>query len=254
MPLSTRPTILDAFAARQPLVFGHRGAMASAPMNTLAAFQLAIDQGADGVELDAHLSRDGQIIVLHDFTVDATTDGRGPAADLTLAELKQLDAGAWFSADSAGERIPTLDEVFAAFAGKLYFNVELKSRLADLDALAAAAADCIRHHGMTAQTLVSSFDARLLQRFHSVSPEVMLGYLHGRNRPAALMDQVPHQARHPWHEQIDPAYMRWARDAGYLVNAWTVNDAQRVRTLKALGVNGIIADSPAAAISAINEC
>ena len=253
MSPSMRPTIREAYAARRPLVFGHRGAMASAPMNTMPAFQLAIDQGADGVELDAHLSGDGQIIVLHDFTVDATTDGNGLAADLTLAELKQLDAGAWFSADFAGERIPTLDEVFAAFADKLYFNVELKSRSDDGGALAAAAADCIRRHDMTAQTLVSSFDARLLQRFHAICPEVMLGYLHGRNRPSPLMDQVPHQARHPWHEQIDAAYMRWARDAGYLVNAWTVNDAQRVRTLKELGVNGIIADSPAAAISAMTE-
>lgn len=253
MSSSMRPTIHDAFAARRPLVFGHRGAMASAPMNTLAAFQLAFDQGADGVELDAHLSGDGQIIVLHDFSVDATTDGRGQAADMTLAELKQLDAGAWFAADFAGERIPTLGEVFAAFNEKLYFNVELKSHSADDGALAEAAADCIRHHGMTAQTLVSSFDARLLLQFNAICPEVMLGYLHGPYQPSALMDQAPHQARHPWHDLIDAAYMRWARDAGYLVNAWTVNDAQRVRTLKDLGVNGIIADSPAAAISAMTE-
>ena len=251
MSTRMRPTIREAYAARQPLVFGHRGAMASAPMNTLAAFQLAVDQGADGVELDAHLSSDGQIVVLHDFTVDATTDGSGLAADMTMAEIKRLDAGAWFAADFAGERIPTLDEVFAAFADKLYFNVELKSRPADLDALAEAAADCIRRHSMTDSTIVSSFDARLLQRFQAVCPEVMLGYLLGRNQPSALMDQVPHQARHPWHEQIDATYMRWARDAGFLVNAWTVNDAERIRALKDLGVNGIITDSPADAIRAM---
>ena len=253
MTTGKHATISEAFAARRPLVFGHRGAMASAPMNTLAAFQLAFDQGADGVELDAHLSRDGQIIVLHDFTVDATTDGRGQTADLTLTELKQLDAGAWFSPDFAGERIPTLDEVFDAFANKLYFNVELKSRAAGSDALAVAAADCIRSHCMTEQTLVSSFDARLLQQFHAICPDVMLGYLHGR-AISPIMEQVPHQARHPWHEKIDAAYMRWARDSGFLVNAWTVNDAQRICTLKDLGVNAIITDSPAAALNALSQC
>ncbi|MYD10673.1 MAG: glycerophosphodiester phosphodiesterase [Chloroflexi bacterium] len=253
MPSHTRPTIREAYAARRPLVFGHRGAMAGAPMNTLAAFQLAVDQGADGVELDAHLSRDGQIVVLHDFTVDATTDGSGQAADMTLAEIKRLDAGAWFHDDFAGERVPTLDEVFAAFADKLYFNVELKSRSDDGGVLAQAAVDCIRRHSMTDSTIVSSFDAGLLQRFEAVCPDVMMGYLHGR-AISPIMENVPHQARHPWHEKIDAAYMRWARDAGFLVNAWTVNDAERIRTLKDLGVNGIITDSPADAIHALAQC
>ncbi len=248
-----RLTIREAFATRPTLIFGHRGAMANAPMNTLAAFQAALEQGADGIELDVHLSQDEQLVVVHDFAVDETTDGSGDVMHLTLSELKRLDAGGWFSVDFAGARIPTLAEVFDAFAGKLYFNVELKSRPADGRALETAVADCIRRHSMTEQTIVSSFDAQCLQRFRLICPQVMMAYLHGPH-VSALMDEVSHEARHPWHDVIDEAYMRWARAAGYLVNAWTVNDAERACALQNLGVNGIITDSPAATISALNQC
>ena len=114
-------------AAGETLVFGHRGAMASAPMNTMAAFELAIAQAADGIELDMQLSRDGYAVVIHDYTVDKTTDGSGNVRDKTLAELKSLDAGSWFRQTFAGERIPTLDEVFDTLGDQLFVNVEIKS-------------------------------------------------------------------------------------------------------------------------------
>ena len=254
MASTNRLTIREAFATGRTLIFGHRGAMAEAPMNTLASFQLAYEQGAEGVELDARVSKDGHIVIVHDFTLGASTDGQGEVASHTLAELKRLDAGGWFSADFAGERIPTLDEVFDAFADKLYFNVELKSKFDDRPHLEAAVAECIRRHGVSEQTIVSSFDPRLLQEFRALCPDIMMGYLHVPGRSAPLMDEVSHEARHPWHDAIDEAYMRWARDAGYLVNAWTVNDAERACALRDLGVNGIITDSPAATISALNQC
>lgn len=253
MSANNRPPIREAFAAGKTLIFGHRGAMANAPMNTLAAFQLALKQGADGVELDVHLCQDEHIVVLHDFLVDETTNGRGDVKHLTLAQLRRLDAGGWFADEFAGERIPTLDEVFAGFAGKLYFNVELKSRPADRRNLETAVADGIRRHGLIEQTLVSSFDAQILQRFRAICPDVMMGYLHGPVI-SPIMDDLPHEARHPWHDFIDADYMRWARDRGYLVNAWTVNDLDRACALMQLGVNGIITDSPAAAISALAQC
>lgn len=253
MSTSNRPPIRAAFAAGKPLIFGHRGAIANAPMNTLAAFQLAVEQGADGVELDVHLCQDEHIVVVHDFTVDKTTDGQGAVKSLTLAQLRALDAGGWFADEFAGERIPTLDEVFAAFAGKLYFNVELKSRPADRRDLESAVADCIRRHGLIDQTLVSSFDTQILQRFRAICPDVMMGYLHGPTI-SPMVDDLRHEARHPWHDFIDADYMRWARKAGFLVNAWTVNDVRRIRKLGRLGVNGIITDSPADAISALSQC
>src|SRR5512136_697214 len=106
------------------LNIAHRGASAAAPQNTLAAFRKAVELGADGVELDVQLSADGAVVVIHDFTVDKTTDGTGRVAAKTLAELKALDAGSRFSPQFAGERIPTLAEVFEAIDGKLLVNVE----------------------------------------------------------------------------------------------------------------------------------
>jgi len=112
----------------KPLNIAHQGASAYAPGNTLAAFRLALEMGADGFELDIMLSADGHLVVIHDDTVDRTTDGSGPVRQKTLAELKALDAGARFDACFAGERIPTLQEVFDLVAGnRAFVNVELKA-------------------------------------------------------------------------------------------------------------------------------
>ncbi|HEY8531638.1 MAG TPA: glycerophosphodiester phosphodiesterase family protein, partial [Limnochorda sp.] len=113
----------------KPLILAHRGASAEAPENTLAAFRLALEQGADGFELDIHRTRDGHLVVCHDERVDRTTDGTGFIGSMTLAELKKLDAGRWFDARFAGERIPTLDEVWALVeeaGGIRLLNIEVK--------------------------------------------------------------------------------------------------------------------------------
>ena len=244
----------EAMEAGDTLVFGHRGAMASAPMNTLASFQLAYEQSADGIELDVHFSKDQQLIVLHDFTVDATTDGYGAASDFTLADLKRLDAGSWFSPAFAGEAIPTLDEVLDSFGGKLLMNIEIKSRFTEPEALNRAVADCIERHQMAERALVSSFDPKLLKGFRAICPDVMMGYLHPPGGEVAWMNDVAHEARHPWHEQIDAAYMDWAKSAGCFVNTWTVNDTSRACTLKRLGVNCLITDDPVRIIAALESC
>ena len=244
----------QALDSGETLVFGHRGASAAAPMNTLAAFQLAYEGGAHGIELDVHLSQDQQIIVLHDFTVDATTDGQGAAADFTLAELKRLDAGSWFAPPFAGETIPTLDEVFESCGGKLLLNIEIKSNFTASETLIRAVIDCIGRHQMAERVLVSSFDPHLLMEFRALCPDVMIGYLHSPGSEVAWMNDLRHEARHPRHEQIDAAYMAWAKSAGYYVNAWTVNDAQRARTFQRLGVNCLITDDPARIIAALESC
>src|SRR5690606_28189003 len=117
----------------QTLVFGHRGAKAYAPMNTIPAFELAAEQGADGIELDVHRSKDGHAVIVHDFTVDETTDGNGTVTEMTLAQLKELDAGSWFGEGFHGVQIPTLDEVFEAVGERLLINVEIKSNMQDTD-------------------------------------------------------------------------------------------------------------------------
>ena len=119
----------------RPLIYAHRGASALAPENTLAAFLLAQRLGADGIELDVMLTADNQLIVIHDDTVDRTTNGHGKVAEMPLAALRDLDAGSYFGEAYRGEKLPTLAEVYEALGGKLRINVELKNYAHPLDAL-----------------------------------------------------------------------------------------------------------------------
>lgn len=240
-------TFAEAFASRETLVFGHRGASAYAPMNTLPAFLLAAKQGAAGIELDVRCSSDGQLMILHDPIVDHTTDGSGRVADLSFKALRELDAGAWFCPEFVGTPIPTLDEVFDAVGKSLLINVEIKAESMFTDGIECAVAEAIRRHGLFDTVLVSSFNPLALRRFRAALPEVMIGYLHAPDIPfylPALMSGLKHEARHPHDSEVTQRYMDWARGAGYAVNVWTVNDPVRAQVLRDLGVNAIITDQP----------
>lgn len=238
------------------LVFGHRGASAYAPMNTISAFELAAEQGADGIELDVHRSPDGHAVICHDFTVDSTTDGSGPVAGMTLAQLKALDAGSWLGDDFRGVRIPTLDEVFEAIGDKLLVNVEIKSKSRETDGVEQVVADVIVRCEMQQRVIVSSFNPLALKRFREIMPEVPIGFLYEPDMPVdtqAMMRQLdlPHEARHPQHMMIDAAYMQGAQAENYRVNTWTVNDPEQAVALRDLGVNAIITDKPDVIIQAL---
>jgi glycerophosphoryl diester phosphodiesterase len=136
------------------MVIAHRGASSYAPENTLAAFDLALDLGYGHLELDVDLTRDGHIIVMHDETVDRTTNGTEPVRSQTLAELRALDAGAWFGAQFAGERVPTFAEVLERYRGRVHLHTELKGRA---PRLASGTADLVREYGMVEHVTVTSF-------------------------------------------------------------------------------------------------
>ena len=204
-------------------------------MNTLAAFELARAQGADGIELDVRLSRDGHLVVIHDDLVDATTDGQGKVSELSLTELKQLDAGAWFDDEFAGETIPTLDDVFDAFGERLWVNVEIKASRELINRLERRLADCIRRHNMRDRVIISCFDPVVLQRVRAMMPVVMTGFLHQPETTAEhdiALDELRHDARHPRHDMVDAEYMSWARAQGYFVCVWTVNEPERALQLR----------------------
>ena len=243
----TFPTIKEVMESGKTVVFGHRGAKAYAPMNTIPAFELAYEQGAVGIELDVHRSKDGYPVIIHNFTIDETTNGEGTVTDKTLAELKALDAGSWFSDEFKDVQIPTLDEVFEAVGQKLLVNVEIKFAERETDGVEQVVADCIRRHHMAERVIISSFNPYTLQRFHEIMPEVMIGFLYQADMDRdtkSVMDGYPHDARHPYHEMIDEAYMYWAKEHGYYVNTWTVNDPNRAKELQKLGVNVIVTDVP----------
>src|ERR687886_2515618 len=146
-------------------VVGHRGAMGHCPENTLASFERALELGADWIELDVHLSRDGALVVIHDESLDRTTDGHGLVKDHTLAELKRLDAGAWFGAAFAGQGIPTLDEVLV-WAGErdTIVDIEIKNAPIYYAGIEEAVIRTLDRYGMTERAIVISFDHRSVAR------------------------------------------------------------------------------------------
>lgn len=254
MNAKTPAEILSQMQQADTMVFGHRGAKAYAPMNTMAAFELAAEQGAHGVELDVHRSADGYPVILHDFTIDSTTDGSGTITDMTLAQIRELDAGSWFDERFAGAKIPTLDEVFEALGDRLLFNVEIKSEQQTSDGVEQVVADCIRRHNMTERVIVSSFNPLVLKNFRQVMPEVPLGYLVYEGIPEsvrAMIQPDEYEAYHPHDVMIDAVLMAQARKHGHQVNTWTVNDPQRARELAKLGVSVIISDNPDVILDAL---
>lgn len=240
--------LAEMYTKNRVLVFGHRGASAYAPMNTLPAFELAAAQGADGIELDAHRTRDGHIVIVHDYTVDKTTDGSGCVTDMTLAQVRALDAGSWFGDAFRGTRVPTLDEVFEAVGQRLYVNVELKSESSETDGLEQAVADVIARHNMQRRVIVSSFNPLALARFRALMPDVPTGFLYDAavGDPLSLLRAVglTVEALHPHQALLDAGLMVLARTHGWWVNAWTVNDPARAVELRGVGVDMVMTDNP----------
>jgi len=239
--------VLDAMYEDRLLVFGHRGASAYAPANTIPAFELAVEQGADGVELDVQLSNDGELVVIHDFTVDATTNGSGEVASMSLEELQSLDAGSYFSDAFSGTRIPTLAEVFDAVADKLYINVELKTLSREPNGLEQAAADLIQQRELQNRVIVSSFNPVALIELRRIAADIPIGYLYAPgipDFPDELMNKLAYEAAHPYYEMLSADEVSKLKSDGLRVNTWTVNDVEQARKLESMGVDLIMTDFP----------
>ena len=218
----------------------HRGASGEHPENTLAAFRAAIGEGADCCELDVQCSADGVLVVVHDDRIDRTTDGAGSVARLTLAQLKALDAGRWRDARFAGERIPSLEEVCKAVAGKCALNVELKAA-----GIEAQVCDLVR--GAAPSSILSSFDWAALARVRQMAPELGVGLLASRGRARLLDSAVELRALavHPRYDLVDASFCADAHRRGLLVYVWTVDEVATMARLIAAGVDGIMTNYPA---------
>lgn len=237
------------YANARPLVLAHRGANRLAPENTLAAFRLAAELGADGVELDVQLSQDGQAVVMHDFTVNKTTNGRGAVKSRTLAELKTLDAGAYFSADFAATPIPTLSEVFLALGPVLLFNIELKTAAIRDEGLEAEVIRLVEDFNLADRVVLSSFNPFALRRAWRVNPAIKRGLLWYPGDRWFLRRQLFRSlARpdmfHPHWQAVTPALVQREHARGLRVNPWTCNEPEALRRLIAAGVDAIITDYP----------
>ncbi|HZQ06566.1 MAG TPA: glycerophosphodiester phosphodiesterase family protein [Anaerolineae bacterium] len=241
-----------------PLILAHRGASAYAPENTIAAFLLARELGADGIELDVQLTKDKIPVVIHDDTVERTTNSKGRVSDLTIAQIAQLDAGSWKTEDYRGEPIPTLAQVFDALADWLdpnarphpaLINVELKTERLITDGLEREVLNVIARYGLQDCILLSSFSPFALYRAKQINPRLKRGLLYDNSMPiyfrrAWLRPGLALKALHPEHTMIDTNYMQWARHKKLQVNTWTVDDPAEAQRLAELGVNAIITNQP----------
>lgn len=221
-----------------PKILAHRGASAHAPENTMAAFQLAYDQGADGIELDVMLTKEGQVVVIHDDTVDRTTDGSGKVRDMTLEHLQSLDAG-------DGQRIPTLGEVLERFGGRFLINIELKNYISMLDALPLKVLDLLKTQHVDASVLLSSFNPFNLLRIHRRLPQVEVGLItQPKMAERWIWRLFPHDALHPHFSDVDQQLVSSLHADHRKINVWTPDDPAEIRRLALLGVDGIITNYP----------
>ena len=238
-----------------PLIIAHRGASHAAPQNTLAAFRMAAEQGADGVELDVQLSADGIPVVIHDAEVSSLTDGTGWVHNLTLAQLKALDAGGHFGPHFAGEPIPTLEEVLTALDRRLLVNIELKYQPKRVRQLAAAVAEVVRRTGDMQRIWFSSFRPYALHMIRRLIPEVPCGFLYGGldlGKPL-FVGITPHEALHPQARLVRPGRVARAHQQGRRVVVWTVDDVRQAQKLAAWGVDALITNEPARLLAALRR-
>ncbi len=228
------------------LNIAHRGASALAPENTMAAFERAVGLGADGIELDLHLSRDGELVVIHDDTLDRTTDGNGPVHEKYLGELKRLDAGGWFGEDFAGQRIPTLMEVLDRFAGKVPLALEVKGGSSFFPGIEEKVVSALRWHSAVGQAAVASFDHHALLRLKELEPTLRTAALIV-GRPvsiAALAGAARADAMALESSLVTKTEVEACHAAGLQLVVWVVNDPAQMRHFIGLGVDGIITDRP----------
>ncbi|MCM3626938.1 glycerophosphodiester phosphodiesterase [Paenibacillus glycanilyticus] len=229
-----------------PIIIGHRGAAGEAPENTLASFKLAAEQGSHMVELDIHLSKDGKLIVCHDDTLDRTTNYSGAIRSLHSDEIREADAGSWFSPSFAGERVPFLEEVYDLLPQHIEINVEVKDAGGGL--LDEVLLDFLRGEDRLERTVVSSFDHKLLLRLKQAEPELRIGLLyaadllHHATYAALLETEV--WSLHPHHGLIGAQDAGDATAAGLHIYPYTANHPADWDRLVSIGVTGIITDFP----------
>jgi glycerophosphoryl diester phosphodiesterase len=231
------------------LRIAHRGASGECPENTMAAFRRAIEQSAGMIECDLQLTADGHVVVCHDWTVDRTTGARGRVSELTLDEIRSLDAGSWRGDRFAGERVPTLEELLELALPRTQLNLELKCRdgaeAAHRLAMAVLAA-VSRRDGLDA-VIFSSFDAETLEAVRDVSPYAQIGILWSVP-PFDLAWEVARDlgaiALHPAAESVTPEIVDLAHENGLAVYVWTVNELDHMVDLVRMGVDGLFSDVP----------
>jgi glycerophosphoryl diester phosphodiesterase len=231
----------------KPLVWAHRGASCIAPENTIEAFSLARDMGADGIELDVHLSKDGELVVAHDETVDRCSSGTGRIIDMTLGEIKRLDFSN-HKAGYGGVKAPALAEVFELIKPtNMTINIELKTGIVIYEGIETQCAKLAREAGMEDRVFYSSFNHYSLMQLKSVEQGARIAplYTEALVEPWQYAVRIGAWAVHPFYPTMaTPDMMTKLAENGVLCNPWTVDDEQALTWMAKLGVNAVITNKP----------
>lgn len=225
----------------------HRGSSGSYPENTRLAFEKAIEAGADMIEMDCRLSKDGHVVVIHDDRLDRTARAKGFVKGKTLRQLKKLDVGAWLKKSFKGERIQTLEEILEIVSGKVEINLEIKSVLHGPLGIELKVLFIVSHFDYLERTIFSSFDYQSLRRLRELAPDVRIGVLCGagiKDNPFQAAREMNAYSLHIQREFATPHFLEEARELGLKSFVWTVNEAKEMEKFLSLGVDGIISDFP----------
>ncbi|MBC7878393.1 MAG: glycerophosphodiester phosphodiesterase [Anaerolineales bacterium] len=242
----------------RPIIFAHRGDFAHAPENTLPAFEQALQKGVDGVELDVKLTSDGHVIVIHDSTVDRTTNSKGRVASLALEEIRKLDAGSWFNEKFAGTKVPLLEEVFALVDKNKLINIELTNYSTPRDGLVIKVCELIKRHNNHPQIIFSSFFSSNLKIASQILPVVPRGLLAmpglvglwARSFGFMFGD---YQALHPHVSNASKEQVKRVHRLKRRIHVWTANTPAEITQLKEWNVDGIFTDDPQMAARALGR-
>lgn len=231
----------------KPLNIAHRGASGHAPENTMAAFRLASEQGADGIELDIHQTADGHLIVLHDYTPKRTSGDPHSVKALTLGQIKKLEVGAWWDPAYRGERVPTLDEVLEFAEDRIAIYIELKRGSSFYPNIEKRLLEIVHRHPAKTKTVISSFDLSALKTLRHMDEEIPLGLLTRKTGPQEILEDAAAlkvQSLHLLTRRFSTAILRQAHARGLSVYVYTVNRPSRMGHYLDMGVDGLFTNYP----------
>lgn len=245
---------------KKVMVIAHRGFSGVAPENTIASFKKAIEVNADMIELDVSLSKDNIPVVIHDQTVNRTTNGKGKVSEFTLSELKKLDAGSWFKPEFSEEKIPSLEEVIRLVKDKIMLNIEIKSysvkKSSEQSGIEYQVVKLIEKYDIGSQVLISSFSKLAVKRIRELNPDIPVALLHRFtiNKPLIKnYDNIGIYSFNQGKRFFSKKTMNLIHKTGIKLNLYTVNQEREMKKFVKFGVDGIITNYPDKLIQVMDE-
>ncbi|CAM3162697.1 glycerophosphodiester phosphodiesterase [Filibacter tadaridae] len=228
-------------------IYAHRGSSGTHPENTISAFREAARLQVTGVEFDVHMTKDGELVVIHDERIDRTSNGNGFVKDMTLEELRGFDFGSWFSSDFKGEPIPTLQEVLDIFSTTHHhLNIEVKSDIFPYDGMVEKVVKAVAMMNLDARVVISSFDHGAIRRVKQLAPQLETAalFMESLVNPLNYLRSIPADALHLFLPAAVRPFARGVLDEKVKVRVFTVNEEKHAEALLTVGITAIFTDFP----------